>query len=191
MKKILLSLFMAIFALATAQAQIVKNLEYPNGHFGFRVAFSSSNYSYSDYSPLPFVSGGFAADFKICPLPIYLETGAYYANRGYKYDYYEGKEADDNHSVLVPFLASYHLYFTDNLSIQPFYGAFVSYGFDYEEVDYGLRIGCGFNFGRLYANIGYDLGLKNYEEYDRYGDYIDMKSRMFFLTIGINLAGSY
>lgn len=191
MKKLLLALFMAVFGLVAAQAQIVKNLEYPNSHFGFRAAFSSSNYSNSAISPLPFVSGGFAVDFKICPLPIYLETGAYYANRGYKEDYYEDyydgyyeeKETIDNHSVLVPFLASYHLYLTDNLSIQPFYGAFVSYGFDYEEVDYGLRMGCGFNFGRLYANIGYDLGLKNYE--------VDMKSRMFFMTIGINLVGSY
>ena len=30
--------------------------------------------------------GGFAVDFKVAPIPLYLESGLYYVNRGYKLD---------------------------------------------------------------------------------------------------------
>lgn len=193
MKKLLFATFVALFGFTSANAQIVENLEYPRAHFGIRGQFTSS--SFTGYDALPFAGGGLAADFRIAPIPLYLETGLYYAQKGYKYESYydeDEKETWDNHSVLMPLLVSYHLYFTDNLSIQPFTGAYVSYGFNAEEVDYGLRFGCGFNFGRLYANVGYDLGLKNYESYDYHaGETKDLKSGMLFLTVGFNFAGSY
>lgn len=185
MKKVIISMLVCMMAI-TASAQIVKGLEYPKGHFGIRGAFTSNTVSGDDISgeSYPFASAGLAADFRIASIPLYLETGLYYMNRGVKSEndgyYYEDYE-DDDHGVMMPLLASYHLYFTDNMSIQPFVGPYVGYGFDSERVDYGIRTGIGWNFGRLYANVGYDFGF----EVDGY------KNNTVFVTVGFNFAGSY
>lgn len=198
MKKLLFAL-MAVMAAMTVNAQIVKDLEYPRAHFGIRAAFTYNSLKTSDdyvhnttmsyTSTLPFVSAGLAADFRVCPLPIYFETGLYYVNRGgndgvdidfgvghVDYDYER-----NNNCIDIPILASYHLYFTDNMSIQPFFGPYFGYGIDRETIDYGMRIGLGWNFGRLYANIGYDYGY----EVDGW------KSNTFFATVGFNIGGKY
>lgn len=112
---------------------------------------------------------------------MYLETGLYYINRGVKGESNGYYCEDDDHGMMMPLLASYHLYFTDNMSIQPFVGPYIGYGFDSERVDYGIRTGIGWNFGRLYANAGYDFGF----EVDGY------KNNTVFVTIGFNFGGSY
>lgn len=188
MKKIIMSLLLCLFAM-TASAQIVKNLEYPKAHFGIRAAFTSNSVGTGDdyfedgSKAFSFVSGGLALDFKVASIPLYLETGLYYMNKGYEYNspYRDYDAEHDNHSVIMPLLMSYHLYFTDNMAIQPFVGPYVGYGTDEERVDYGIRAGLGWNFGRLYVNAGYDFGF----EVDGY------KNNTFFATIGFNFAGSY
>ena len=194
MKKLVLIMF-AIMATLSANAQIVKNMEYPRGHFGIRAAYTSNTFTLDrgyDYGAFEggaksFISGGLAADFRVASIPLYLETGAYYINRGYKgvdvdYHNYNIAEGDyDNHSVMVPLLMSYHLYLTDNMAVQPFVGPYVEYGFDREEVSAGIRTGVGYNFGRLYVNVGYDFGF----------NIDDKKNNTFFATIGFNFAGSY
>ena len=187
MKKIFVSFLLCLFTM-TASAQIVKNLEYPKAHFGIRTAFTNNSVSVSDgnygqFGSLPFVSGGLALDFRIASIPLYLETGLYYMNNGYKYsyDYNNYEETINNHSVKMPLLMSYHLYFTDNMAIQPFVGPYVGFGIDEERVDYGIRAGLGWNFGRLSVNAGYDFGF----EVDGY------KNNTVFATIGFNFAGSY
>ena len=178
----------AVMAALSVNAQIVKNMKYPKGHFGIRAAYTSNTLTcYGEKSEAKsFVSGGLAADFRVASIPLYLETGAYYINRGYKGFEYDGRygisEGEyDNHSVMVPLLMSYHLYFTDNMAIQPFVGPFVEYGIDAEEVSAGIRAGVGYNFGRLYVNVGYDFGF----------NIDDKKNNTFFATIGFNFAGSY
>ena len=184
MKKIIVSFLLCVFVM-TASAQIVKNLEYPNAHFGIRGAFTSSSATFEEgltSDAYSFASGGLAFDFRIAPIPLYLETGLYYINRGgyWVYRNYD-IEQDTDHGVMMPLLMSYHLYFTDNMAIQPFVGPYVGYGIDKERVDYGIRAGLGWNFGRLYVNAGYDFGF----EVDGY------KNNTVFATIGFNFAGSY
>lgn len=181
----------AIMATLSVNAQIVKNMEYPKAHFGIRAAFTSNTLTsdireggmtFSAKSDAKaFVSGGLAVDFRVASLPLYLETGAYYINRGYKYSYNSFEEGFDNHSVMMPLLMSYHLYLTDNMAVQPFVGPFVEYGIDAEQVNSGIRAGVGYNFGRLYVNVGYDFGF-NIDE---------RKNNTVFATIGFNFAGSY
>ena len=189
MKKIIVSFLLCVFTV-TASAQIVKNLEYPKAHFGIRAAFTSNSVRtgddfYDNHSKAKtFVSGGLALDFRVASIPLYLETGMYYMSKGYKHD--EPGSSNDywNHSVIMPLLMSYHLYFTDNMAIQPFVGPYVGYGCDKDDegrVDYGIRAGLGWNFGRLYVNAGYDFGF----EVDGY------KNNTVFATIGFNFAGSY
>lgn len=192
MKKLLFTLI-AIIAAMTANAQIVKDLEYPRAHFGIRAAFTLNNATISEFyhgdtysvSPgsKPFISGGLAVDFRVSPMPIYLETGLYYVNRSAGDDAWEmvSDYNVENNCIDLPLLASYHLYFTDNMSIQPFIGPYVGYSIDRETMDYGMRIGLGWNLGRLYANIGYDYGFE-----------VDgMKTNTFFATIGLNIGGKY
>ena len=189
MKKIVMLLVLSVFVVG-ANAQIVKNLDYPKVHFGIRGAFTLNSISVSDdylgelddvFDALPFASAGVALDFKVASIPLYLETGLYYMNNGYKYEDSWGEETLNNHSIKMPLLMSYHLYFTDNMAVQPFVGPYVGYGIDEERVDYGIRTGLGWNLGRLYVNAGYDFGF----EVDGY------RNNTFFATIGFNFAGSY
>lgn len=87
----------------------------------------------------------------------------------------------------MPIVVSYHYYLNDKMSIQPFFGGFISQVFDgpNDDLDYGLRLGTGFNYGRAYASIGYDFGLKNWGE-----DGYSSKSGLFFFNIGFNFLGS-
>lgn len=187
MKKLVVAMLMAVGCLTSANAQIVEGLEYPRCHFGIRAGVSSTSFGEGSSSKT-FPTGGLAVDFRIAPIPLYLETGAYYANKGIELDnnYYD--YSSNNHTVNIPLVVSYHLYFNDNMAIQPYFGGFAGYcvSGDYEE-DYGLRFGCGFNYGRLYANVGYDMGMKNFADSENY----DTKSGMLFFTIGFNFVGKY
>lgn len=173
----------------TVNAQLLS--EKPRVHFGIRGGVSASSYSLDGMESKIFPMGGFAVDFKVAPIPLYLESGLYYVNRGYKLDipdeYYDD-ESTNNQAIEMPIVVSYHYYLNDKISIQPFFGGFVSQVFDgpFDDLDYGLRLGAGFNYGRAYASIGYDFGLKNWD----YGYDKSFKSGLFFFNIGFNFVGS-
>lgn len=173
----------------TVNAQLLS--EKPRVHFGIRGGVSASSYSLDGMESKIFPMGGFAVDFKVAPIPLYLESGLYYVNRGYKLDipdeYYDD-ESTNNQAIEMPIVVSYHYYLNDKMSIQPFFGGFVSQVFDgpFDDLDYGLRLGAGFNYGRAYASIGYDFGLKNWD----YGYDKSFKSGLFFFNIGFNFVGS-
>lgn len=173
----------------TVNAQLLS--EKPRVHLGIRGGVSASSYSGDGIKSKIFPMGGFAVDFKVAPLPLYLESGLYYVNRGYKLDipddYYYDDESTNNQAIEMPIVVSYHYYLNDKMSIQPFFGGFISQVFDgpNDDLDYGLRLGTGFNYGRAYASIGYDFGLKNWGE-----DGHSSKSGLFFFNIGFNFLGS-
>ena len=68
----------------TVNAQLLS--EKPRVHFGIRGGVSASSYSGDGIKSKIFPMGGFAVDFKVAPIPLYLESGLYYVNRGYKLD---------------------------------------------------------------------------------------------------------
>lgn len=98
-------------------------------------------------------TAGVAASFRIAQLPFYVETGLYYTNR-FVYDW-------DNHSLLSPALLSYHIPLKKDLSLQPFMGPFLAYGFDEDDVDLGWRMGVGLSKKKFYINCGYDISASN------------------------------
>lgn len=191
--KVMLAVAMLFSATLSANAQFSKkeNNRVPDRfHMGIRGGITSNTYTgdANGIDPLLFPTGGFAMDFQVAPVPIFLGFGLNYLNQGYKYDDYYDTETEDLHTVQVPITASYHINVAPNLFINPFAGGFVSYNIDSnfdKDVNYGLRFGCGMNFGRLTLDLGYDLGLANLG-----GDYYDAKSGTFFMTIGFNWAGS-
>lgn len=115
----------------TVNAQLLS--EKPRVHFGIRGGVSASSYSLDGMESKIFPMGGFAVDFKVAPIPLYLESGLYYVNRGYKLDipdeYYDD-ESTNNQAIEMPIVVSYHYYLNDKMSIQPFFGGFVSQVFD-------------------------------------------------------------
>ena len=188
-KMAVVALMLVAGSTMTVNAQLLS--EKPRVHFGIRGGVSASSYSLDGMESKIFPMGGFAVDFKVAPIPLYLESGLYYVNRGYKLDipddYYDD-ESTDNQAIEMPIVVSYHYYLNDKMSIQPFFGGFISQVFDgpFDDLDYGLRLGAGFNYGRAYASIGYDFGLKNWD----YGYGKSFKSGLFFFNIGFNFVGS-
>lgn len=181
--KVMLAAAMLFTATLSANAQFSKkenNREPDKFHMGIRGGFTSN--TYTDADPYLFPTGGFALDFQIAPIPLYLGMGLNYVNYGYEVN---GHTADDQHGINVPITASYHINVAPNLFINPFFGGFAAYNFDSdfsEDFNYGLRFGCGMNFGRLTLDIGYDQGLCDLGH--------DQKSGTFFMTVGFNWAGS-
>lgn len=195
--KVMLAVAMMFSATLSANAQFSSKSESRTPdrfHMGIRGGITSN--MYSDYSlksgydhntdALVFPTGGIALDFQIASVPLFLGLGVNYVNYGFKIDdgYYSYKD-DECHSIQVPITVSYHIGVAPNFFINPFVGEFTAYNFDSptdKDLNYGLRFGCGLNFGRLTFDVGYDLGLADLGN--------DAKTGTLFMTIGFNWAGS-
>lgn len=184
--KVMLAVAMLFSATLSANAQFSKkeNNRVPDRfHMGIRGGVTINSFSEGG-DALTFPYGGFNLDFQVAPVPIFVETGLYYMNKGGSYeDYYYGDETYDDHYIHMPILASYHINVAPNLFIQPFVGGVGGYLTESEEFEAAVRVGCGINFGRLYMNVGYDIGMTSH-------GYYDGKNNTFFATIGFNWAGS-
>lgn len=211
--KITLSAIMLFAVTLGANAQFSSKAdpsEPDRTHMGIRAGFSTN--SVKDYSSLAFFQGGIAMDFQIAPIPLFLETGVYYMNKGSKFKDLEGYEnwnvsqwenwaenydrdeyddTQDDHYIYAPLLFSYHINVAPNLFIQPFLGATFGYLTESEDFESAFRFGCGVNWKRLYLNVGYDVGLKNHGGYTIDGvKYDGYKNNTFFVTLGFNWLGS-
>ena len=192
-----------IFVAVGASAQSVT---YPRFHMGIRGGISLNSVKIDadvdGVSSFAFPQGGISLDFRLAPFPLYLETGAYYMNKGATTewtDYYlmgstTRTQKDDDHYIYAPVLFSYHYYLNDKIALQPFVGGTFGYLTESKDFEAAIRIGLGFNFGRLYANVGYDFGVAKHDAligYTKYGIYTSkLHSNTFFATIGFNFAGS-
>lgn len=188
---------LSLFLTATVPVNAQNWRNAPKEHFGIRAGISSTDVlgdiwdGAGDVTALTAPMVGIAYDVKVAKLPFYVETGLYYMNRGQKYEgtiHYDGhyssyKETENNHTLLVPALFSYHAYVNKNMSIQPFMGPYLAYGFNDEEADYGWRMGCGFNAKQFYVNVGFDLGLK--DDFDTHPGEVSS----VFMTVGWNFLG--
>ena len=185
MKKQIVSLVAAVLFSMAVTSVSAQSVQYPSFHFGIRGGLTVNSSSFSDTNlsgaSKSFPYGGLAADFKIASIPLYLETGVYYMNKGYKFEYGNYTVKEDDHFIHMPLLASYHIYINDNMAIQPFAGFAGGYLTKAKEFEGAVRIGCGFNFGRLYANVGYDIGVIKHNR---------RSNNTFFTTIGFNFLGS-
>lgn len=200
MKKIMAVLAFALTGVATVSAQ---SYDYPRFHMGLRVGMSSTSNSFSsnydgekpESKSLNTPYGGLALDFRVAHAPLYLETGVYYMDKGAEYEANDGYTSDSRRalSINMPLLLSYHYYLSEKVAVQPFAGVVGGYLTDVDKGFTGAaRVGCGINYGRLYANVGYDIGLTSHEmdryEWDFYG--CDRKMNTLFVTIGFNFIGA-
>ena len=200
--KIMLAVAMLFTATLSANAQLRKkvNTRTPDRfHMGIRGGITASTLTgdnTDDIKGLVYPTGGIGLDFQVAPVPIFLGVGLYYQNQGYSYEYHHETKDIDAHCIQLPFTASYHINVAPNLFINPFLGPWFSYNctdidkenkdWNDDRFDYGVRFGCGMNFGRLTLDMGYDIGLKNW--YDGSHDY-SIHTGLFFMTVGFNWAG--
>ena len=165
-------------------------------HFGIRGGFTVNSWrgDSEGTKSLAAPTGGFAFDFQIAPVPVFLGFGVNYLNEGLKVDWPTRTETINASAVHVPLVFGYHFNVAPNLFVSPYACGFMSYcvedlddeegPMDDERFNYGMRVGCGLNFGRLTFDLSYDYGLKNLGS-----KHLDLYTGTFFATIGYNIAG--
>jgi len=195
---------------AMALPASAENLEAPRFEFGLRGGLSVSNWSYGDANALVMPQGGISLSLRVALVPLYLESGLYFVDKGARIDdmYYDDDgwwDSYDRHSsrgydtysvhqptLQIPLLMSYHHYFNPKLSIRPFVGFYVApvlntddgeLFYENDNVDVGFKLGCGMGYGALYGGMAFDISSNGYD----YGwDYDNNVT--FSLTVGVNFS---
>ena len=186
--KAIVAVALLFSATLSANAQFDNNRVTKRFHFGIRGGITSNTFSgdVEGIDPLVFPTGGFAFDFQLAPVPVFLGFGVNYMNEGFKYKHSD--ETENASAIHMPLVFGYHFNVAPNLFVSPYMGSFMSYCVDDDipiirddQFNYGLRFGCGLNFGRLTFDMAYEYGLDE----KRY----DARTGTFFATIGFNIAG--
>ncbi len=129
--------------------------------------------------------------------PVFLESGLYYTERGAKKD----KNKIGLTYLELPVLIKYGIQATDDIAILPYIGPYFSYGFagkyknkalgisessydTFKHLDMGIKIGCGAEYNKLYAELGYQFGIANIAK-ENPAD-LDAKGHALFVNVGVN-----
>ena len=113
-------------------------------------------------------------------IPLFLETGLSYTEKGGKKTLAGKKMTYDLNYLEIPILVKYIYDIDGHFSVQPLFGGYLSYGISgkiknfgerhaqdsfsdttFKRFDGGLRIGCGVGYDLFYADLSYDIGLSN------------------------------
>lgn len=132
-------------------------------------------------------------------LPMSLETGLYYTEKGGKNNVTSAKLD----YLEVPLVFKYHAYVGGRCTVQPYIGGFASLGVggkikdkadlvayssfgdrasQYRRGDAGIKLGCGMAFDMFYVDLNYDWGLANIS----HSDYFDAHTNCVTLNVGVN-----
>lgn len=174
-------------------------------YFGLRVGAAFSNItgdSYSGGDMKTGVSTGMAIGIPLSGyMPLYLETGAYYTEKG---ENNVGRSATKCNLgyVEVPFVFKYKQYFDNHAAIQPYFGGYAALGVsgktrdletrtsvnsfgnkgEFKRWDAGLKFGVGLSYDMFYADVNYDWGLANISK----APYDEAKNGTLSVNVGIN-----
>lgn len=195
--------------------------DYTGIRVGYNAASLRTDLKYSNVNSefAPGVNVGFVFGWHLGRTPLIIEPGLYYSMKGGKlkgrFESISFSNDISMHSIEIPLVLKVQLPLSpDNyVSLQPFFGGFLSFGFagttkyddsiskpgKYETygedlfctTDAGLRMGVGLNVGQAYLEFAYDLGLVNLPNtgYNLMGfkDYSDsMRSNTLSFSIGFN-----
>lgn len=141
--------------------------------------------------------------------PIFLESGLYYTGCGAKKD----KNTVSLNYLEIPILIKYGVQLTDDIAILPFIGPTFRYGLfggntkmaggikydsfgdsdiakgitQYKRADMGIKLGCGAEYNKLYAELGYQFGITNIANWQLpTGDDASVHNGALFLNLGVN-----
>lgn len=138
--------------------------------------------------------------------PLYFETGLQYIEKGGKKDYAGRDFTYMLRYMEVPLLIKYCYSPDGHFAIQPFAGGYLACGVGgkmknfrdrdiypsfgkgsleqpaFQRFDGGLKVGCGFSYDVLYADVTYEYGLTNISH-----DYFDTShNSVFSINVGVN-----
>ena len=126
--------------------------------------------------------------------PVFLESGLYYTQRGAKED-----DLTITHNNLeIPVLVKYGIKATDEIALLPFIGPYFAYavssewkykgvdtnysGFRPNRKNMGFKLGCGAEFNKIYAELGYQFAVTNFVDSDDFTAH----NNALFLNFGVN-----
>lgn len=135
-------------------------------------------------------------------VPVFIESGFYYTERGAK----KGKNVISYNNIEIPVIVKYGLKATDDIAILPFLGPYFSYAisgkckgevngesisdgaFDEKKwnalrrANMGVKLGVGAEYNKLYLEIGYQIGITDVCK----NDDVSGRSNAFFANFGVN-----
>ena len=201
MKKILVAIMAVLFA-APSFAQYSSggfSLNESTVYYGLRLGLNIAGISADDPFDMDSKTGMNLAGVVGLRLsettPVFLESGLYYTERGAKKD----KDKVGLTYFEFPVLIKYGIQATDDIAVLPYIGPYFSYGFagkhkiksaNYNESSYktfnhwdmGFKVGCGAEYNKLYAELGYQFGVANIAKDDDW----DAHGHAFYINVGVN-----
>lgn len=187
---------------------------------GLRLGYNSASLRASGFDdattdPISGINLGIVFGWYLGHSPLSLEPGLYYSMKGGKLrerlSYSRNSQSyaiDDTkltmHSFEIPFVLKAHLPIAPASSLQPFAGAFMSFGFAgtttyddgdkydtfddgiLEDFDAGLRFGAGLSVDHFYLEAAYDLGLVNLCDSYVWGNHPQLRSNTWSFSVGFN-----
>ena len=204
MKKILMAIVAVLFA-APSFAQYSSggfNLSESTLYYGLRMGptFSTLTGDYADLGTKVGMNLGAVVGARVSEAtPIFLESGLYYSMRGAK----TGKTSAGLNYLELPILIKYGVQVADEIAILPYVGPYFAYGISgkykiqngdvvakrgsynyFNHWDMGFKIGCGAEYNKLYAELGYQIGVSNLAK-ENPADEKSHTSAIYF-NVGVN-----
>ena len=197
MKKFLVSIIAALMAapsfaqFSSGGFELDKESLYYGVRFGGTVA--SLNGDVSVGSKLGITLAGIIGLRLSSSTPVFLESGVYYTQRGAK----EGNIDITHNNLEIPLVIKYGFKANEHIAILPFLGPYFAYAVSSEwkvkngsnEIKYrpnrnnmGFKLGCGAEYNKIYAEIGYQFGVTNFLDDD---DFSAHNNALLF-NLGVN-----
>ena len=203
MKKILVSIVAALMAVpsfaqfSSGGFELDKQSLYYGVRFGGTIA--SINGDVSIGTKVGMTLAGVIGLRVSSTTPLFLESGLYYTQRG-------AKNSDYNithNNLEIPLVIKYGIQATNEIAVLPFFGPYFAYGVSTDESlknEYaklndirvnrnhmGFKIGCGAEYNKLYAEVGYQFGVTNIID-DEFAAGKDKSARnnALFINVGVN-----
>ncbi len=215
MKKILVSL-VAILMAAPSFAQFSSggfDLDKENLYYGIRLGLNLASVSGDEVAgnkadlgmKSGMVLGGVLGLRVSSSTPLFLESGAYYSERGGSKD----KITVSYNCLDIPLLIKYGIQVSDNIALLPYVGPYLSYAFSgktkqpnpqgttdkvgtfdekraitggFKRANMGFKVGCGAEYNKLYLEAGYQIGINNISKVDD----MSAHSNALYVNLGIN-----
>ena len=221
MKKILVSIVAMLMA-APSFAQFSSggfDLDKENVYYGLRLGLNLASVSGDEVAgnkadlgmKAGMVLGGVIGLRVSGNTPLFLESGAYYSERGGKKD----KITASYNCLDIPLLIKYGIQVSDNIALLPYVGPYFSYAFSgktkqphiddkgnftsvtdkvgtfdekraitggFSRANMGFKVGCGAEYNKLYLEAGYQIGITNISKVDDRSAH----SNALYVNFGIN-----
>jgi hypothetical protein len=213
MKKIIISIVAALMAVpsfaqfSSGGFELDKESMYYGVRIGGTVATMSGD-ALDMNAKVGITLGGVIGIRLSSSIPVFLESGLYYTERGAK----KNKYSIGYNNLEIPVIIKYGFKVSDDIAVLPFIGTYFAYGisgsykmpandgknlvkkvgtFDedreygwlgLERANMGFKLGCGIEYNLLYLEMGYQLGVTDISKNDDF----TLHSNALFLNFGVN-----